>query len=373
MKDKKIIYYIIAIFILISIATSPVLAENFKVENKITNGEINKQNNIVVVKAATTNGSANNFNSSNNSNINNTNKTSSNNQTKTAEYGGPEKLNQTEILKASVSVNKYVVKYKKLPNKVNIKGYDFSIPEYAYLLSKTIYYKYNKKDTEIIVKYGVNNPIKLTGTKVKGKLNSKQYYAYARNIMNHIEKNNKIPNHVNTKIGKIQYQTAVFGLNKILYWSHRNKNKMPSSLTLNIAKNHKMNKAIPRYTRQLSFTFQINPNMPIEDWITIQTSYFCGPTQTLYNTKYLISTGRCSCGKTGNYKYHEGSFKNYCPYCKISGTMIYEEGPTCPEGMWVCTKCDADFCLVTGKEHIIRSPKYLTVYITGLFFNRFGF
>lgn len=39
--------------------------------------------------------------------------------------------------------------------------------------------------------------------------------------------------------------------------------------------------------------------------------------------------------------------------------MKYEEGRTCPEGMWPCKTCDADFCLVTGKEHISRSPKYL--------------
>ncbi|WP_156314756.1 hypothetical protein [Methanobrevibacter arboriphilus] len=31
-----------------------------------------------------------------------------------------------------------------------------------------------------------------------------------------------------------------------------------------------------------------------------------------------------------------------------------------PEGMWVCTICDADFCLVSGKEHINGSTKYLT-------------
>lgn len=79
-----------------------------------------------------------------------------------------------------------------------------------------------------------------------------------------------------------------------------------------------------------------------------------------YNDKYLISTGKCSCGVIGDYYYHNSTFKNYCPFCKKDGCMIYEEGRTCPEGMWVCTICDADFCLVSGKEHINGSTKYLT-------------
>lgn len=364
MKDKKIIYYIIAIFVLISIATSPVLAENLKTENKVVNGELSSQNNEVMVKAATTNGSAANSNKSN-TGITNTTKTSPTTQTTIKAAGGdnaPKNLKQSEILKASTYVNSYVTKNKKLPDKVNIRGYDFSIPEYTYLLSKTIYYKHNKKNTDVMVKYDVKNPTKPTGTKIKGKLTSKQYYTYVKNLMKYIEKNNRIPNYVNTKIGKMQYQTAVYGFNRILYWSYYNKNKMPSSVTLNITKTHKMNKVIPKYTRPQSFTFQPNPDISIEDWIIVQTKYVCGPTQVMYNKECLTSTGKCSCGRTGDYKYHEASFKNYCPYCKISAVMIYEEGSTCPEGMWVCTKCDADFCLVTGKEHIIKSPKWLTAY-----------
>ena len=368
MKDKKIIYYIIAIFILISIATSPVLAENSKVENEVGSGKLSNQDNIVVAKAGTTNEPVNNSNYSNNNtntSTNNTTKITPTAPTTIKAAGGddaPKKLKQTEILKASVYVNSYVAKYKKLPDKVKIGGYDFSIPEYTYLLSKTIYYKYNKKNTEITVKYDVKNPTKPCGTKIKGRLDSKQYYTYAKNLMKYIEKNNRTPNYVNTKIGKMQYQTAVYGFNRILYLSYYNKNKMPSSLKLNIAKTHKMNKVIPKYIRSQFFTFQPNPNMPIEEWIIIQTKSVYGPILIIYSSKYLISTGKCSCGKTGDYKYHEASFKNYCPYCKIEGLMIYEEGPTCPEGMWVCIKCDADFCLVTGKEHIIKSPKYLTPY-----------
>ncbi|KZX13262.1 hypothetical protein [Methanobrevibacter filiformis] len=84
-----------------------------------------------------------------------------------------------------------------------------------------------------------------------------------------------------------------------------------------------------------------------------------GPTYVKVTTKYVLTTGRCSCGKTGSYKYYTSKFKNYCPYSKKTGVLKFEQNPTCPEGMWVCTRCDADFCLVTGKEHVKYRAKYL--------------
>ncbi len=63
--------------------------------------------------------------------------------------------------------------------------------------------------------------------------------------------------------------------------------------------------------------------------------------------------------------HHFKMFKNYCPYCHKKGTLSFEEGSasyTSPEGMWYCTRCDADFCLVHGKEHINNNAKWLSTY-----------
>ncbi len=84
-----------------------------------------------------------------------------------------------------------------------------------------------------------------------------------------------------------------------------------------------------------------------------------GPTYFKVTNNDVTVKGRCSCGKKGSYKLYNAKFKNYCPYCKKPGYLTYEQGRTCPEGMWVCKKCDADFCLVTGKEHIRKKPKFL--------------
>jgi hypothetical protein len=73
----------------------------------------------------------------------------------------------------------------------------------------------------------------------------------------------------------------------------------------------------------------------------------------------VSADGRCSCSLHTDYNIHHCTWLNYCPYCKRYGTLTYTTNG-CPEGMFVCTHCGADFCLVHGKEHINTNPKYLT-------------
>lgn len=77
---------------------------------------------------------------------------------------------------------------------------------------------------------------------------------------------------------------------------------------------------------------------------------------------YVKATGRCTCSLQSDYAYHTAVFKNYCPNCHHKGNIRYEQGSGShnPEGMWYCTRCDMDFCLVHGKEHISGSDNYLT-------------
>ncbi len=77
---------------------------------------------------------------------------------------------------------------------------------------------------------------------------------------------------------------------------------------------------------------------------------------------HVKATGKCTCSLQVDYAHHTATFKNYCPNCHSKGTLNYEQGSGYhnPEGMWYCTKCDMDFCLVHGKEHISGTDKYLT-------------
>ena len=194
--------------------------------------------------------SSNNSSSSNNNNINNSNNSSSNSsnvvKTSTSVNNKPTTLSQSSILLASNSIYKYINKNGKLPSYVTISGYKYSMSEFMYILSKTITYKYNKITSSIKVKYNVKNPSKASGNNIKGTISSKTYYSYAKNIVAFIEKNNQAPNFVTSSLGKIQYQTAIFGLNKVLNYIYV-KGKLPSSLSFNVKASHSMNKYLPVY------------------------------------------------------------------------------------------------------------------------------
>jgi hypothetical protein len=81
--------------------------------------------------------------------------------------------------------------------------------------------------------------------------------------------------------------------------------------------------------------------------------------------EYVEADGVCSCSLMEDRLHHHAIFQNYCPACGAKGTLAFEQGSisyTCPEGMWYCKNCDADFCLVHGREHRERTNWYLKPY-----------
>lgn len=208
--------------------------------------------NLIKTSDSSSNTDTNQNITKNNSSDSNTNKNVSSNKKDNqikAAAGEPKTLTQNQILAASKTVNSYLKKYGKLPNYVTIGGYKFSMNEYAYMLSKTIYYKYNKKTTKITIKYDINNPSKPAGVNIYGKLTKAQYYTYSKNLFAYMDKYKKAPNYSTTKLGKIQYQTAVYALNKVVYYAATHKGTLPSTLSLNVKKTNKINKNLPKYTR----------------------------------------------------------------------------------------------------------------------------
>ncbi|MBI5680906.1 MAG: hypothetical protein HZC47_08440 [Methanobacterium sp.] len=78
----------------------------------------------------------------------------------------------------------------------------------------------------------------------------------------------------------------------------------------------------------------------------------------------VSADGKCSCSLYTDYNIHHGTYVNYCPHCTKYHTLSYTNQQGCPEGMFYCDMgkggCDADYCIVHGKEHVNGDPKYLT-------------
>jgi hypothetical protein len=159
----------------------------------------------------------------------------------------PTKLSQDDISDASVSVDKYVSKYGKLPNYVTISNYNFSMPEYMYLLARTVEYKYEKSNSQVSVKYNVKNPTRPSGDNINGKISGAACQDYASRVANFISNEGNAPNYVRTPLGNIQYQQTIYSFIKIL--GETKDNIPPKSISFNFNKNSKINNYIPKYSR----------------------------------------------------------------------------------------------------------------------------
>jgi len=159
----------------------------------------------------------------------------------------PTKVTQSSVIAASKKVVKYTDKYKLLPDSVTISGFKFTMPEFYYLMSKTIYNKQNKISASITPKYGIKDPSNPNGTWVKGKIYSVYYYDYAKKVIKSSEKSGKSPNTITTAGGnKLKYQTSVYLFAKAL---SKTKTTLPYYVNINIKAANPMNQYMPFYSR----------------------------------------------------------------------------------------------------------------------------
>jgi len=162
--------------------------------------------------------------------------------------GQPTKLSQAAIFKASRNVKNFVLRNNRLPNFVTISGYKFSIPEYMHLVSRAISLRDKKSKSLVTIKWNIRNPSKPSGVNIRRTLSKSNYLTISKRVSNFISKNNRVPNFITIKQGRIHYQTVVYGLARVGDFIHVQK-QVPKTLTLNVPKNHKLNKFMPNYNR----------------------------------------------------------------------------------------------------------------------------
>lgn len=156
----------------------------------------------------------------------------------------PTKLSQSSIVLASKYVDRYVYTNGKLPNSVKISGYRFSMPEYLYLVSKTIQYKLNKNTSSITVKYNLKDPQNIRGTSIYGTISINKMYSGVKEVISYMNYYKVAPNLIKTSVGSMQYQTIVFVFTKIL-----SRDQLPQTITLSITTPNSLTKSTPKYVR----------------------------------------------------------------------------------------------------------------------------
>lgn len=222
-------------------------------------------------------------------------KVSTTSKAKLSSIGSSKTVSQKGVISSSKNLKKYVLKNKRLPSYVTVEGYRYSVPEFTYLMTKTIEYQKKNSNSRVTVNYNIKNPTKPSGTNIKANIYQSNYYKYSLKTTKYIDKYNKVPNYISrTKNSKIQYQTAVYMFASVLNYDYY-KNKLPKYVTLKISSSNKINKYIPKYTRTSK-----TKSVPNTNSIWVQSKDF-------YNVNFdkLAESG------IGNVFLHEATISQY--------------------------------------------------------------
>lgn len=159
----------------------------------------------------------------------------------------PVKVSQNSVIVSAKNLKAFADKNKRLPDYISVNGYKLSMPEFFYLMSKTISAKGKKSTAAITVKYDLKNPSKASGAWVRGDIYSYYYCQYANKIITHMDKNKKAPNFIKTAGGsKLQYQSNVYLFAAALSGT---KTKLPYYVKIDMKSAHPINKYLPKYNR----------------------------------------------------------------------------------------------------------------------------
>jgi transglutaminase-like putative cysteine protease len=124
---------------------------------------------------------------------------------------------------------------KRLPNTVTVAGYEFTLPEFLYVMSKAIYQIGNSNTQLISIISGVSNPSSPSGDSIDSKdLQKADYLTVANNVANFISSNGIAPNYASSSLGNIIYSELVDSFSRILAF-YRTDSRLPEYVTISYA------------------------------------------------------------------------------------------------------------------------------------------
>ena len=161
------------------------------------------------------------------SNFVNFNKLSPSSSSKSTAVSG-KKISINNIVSAATNLKDFYETNKRFPTTVATGGYIFTLPEFLYLMSESIYQLGNSKTSDISIIAGVSAASSPSGDTISSKDFTKaNYVSSAKNVASFISTNNRAPNYVSSNIGKIIYSEVIDAFSRILAFYDTNK-RLPS-------------------------------------------------------------------------------------------------------------------------------------------------
>lgn len=130
-------------------------------------------------------------------------------------------FSSAQINNASVSVKKYIEKYKKLPSYVTIGTAQVTMPQLLKLMTQNIMNIKNGTVQSITLKKMNSPSIDAAETIKDGKVTKKEYLKLAYSVNSYMTNNYRAPSYLTTSIGKINYKTMVYTFSKTLLFYYK--------------------------------------------------------------------------------------------------------------------------------------------------------
>ncbi len=120
------------------------------------------------------------------------------------------------IIAGANTVKSYYSTNNKVPTVVSAGGYNFTVPEFLYLMAQAIYQIGNSNTKDIAIIKGVLEPESPFGDTMNTNLYMEDYLVVAKNLADYIVKNKQAPNYLSSSVGNIIYSEVVDTFSRIL-------------------------------------------------------------------------------------------------------------------------------------------------------------
>ena len=137
-----------------------------------------------------------------------------------------------QILAASKTLRSYVETHGYLPSTVSVNGISVNITSFAYLMAKSVMNINNGKKIDVDVINISSNYSNNGSSTINADLNKSAYIVLAEKLVNYSTNYERVPNYIDTTIGKMSPNLYIFGLSKALDF-YSNNNRLPNYVTFN--------------------------------------------------------------------------------------------------------------------------------------------
>lgn len=137
-----------------------------------------------------------------------------------------------QIAQSASNLREFVELKGYVPSTISVNGIKINMTTFAYLMAKSVENINNGKKLDVEVINISSNYTNEGSSSINAALNKSDYLVLVNKLINHSIDQDRLPNYIETSIGKISPNLYIFGLSKALDF-YRLNNRLPNYVTLN--------------------------------------------------------------------------------------------------------------------------------------------